>query len=358
MTLMSRVHVSTLALAGGLLLACTGAATPQDKPLRVMFAGAVNNVPMMVAAENGYWIDLGLDVSVQVLESGSQIARAVQSGAVDIGAGAATSAIPLSRAAGNLMTFVAPYHNNPLVVNGVERVALIASKKSGVTTDNPKGLAGKSIGVAVGSTSESYLRGYLGKIGLAMTDVRMVNVAVADMSAALQQGSLDAVVPWEPYVSEIIRTQGGKTQVVSRGGPFGASVVGIMVADAYMQANRETLEKYVIGAWKGVKFARENPEKAAALAQRYIQGVNPTDAASAISVMKAEFDPRISVCTEAAILQEQRALIASGNMKSAQPLAYDAIVQVDFINGLLAKHPELLEGLPPLPTSVDQCGGR
>lgn len=327
------------------------------EPLKVIFAGAVNNVPMMVAAENGYWRELGLDVSVQVLDSGSQIARALVSGAADIGAGAATSTVILSRAAGNKLTLVAPYHNNPMVVNGVQRVAIIARNEAGVTDKNPGDIVGKTVGVTAGSTGESYLRSYLSSIGKTLDDIKMVNLSPPDMSVALRQGTVDVAVPWEPYVSEIIRTQGDDVNVVRRGGPFGASVVGIMVTDDYLQQHRDIVEKYVLGAWKGVKFTREHPTEAAELAQRYIQGVDPQDATSAIEFMKSEFDPRVSVCTEAAILQEQEAQIAAGNMKAAEPFPYDQIVQKAFINDLLQKHPDLTSGLAPLPQSVEQCGG-
>ena len=94
--------------------------------VKVLFASATNNVPMMVAAENGYWRERGLDVTVQVLDTGSEIATALVTGAADIGAGNATSSVPLSRAAGNDFVLVGPYHNNPLVVAGTERVAIIA----------------------------------------------------------------------------------------------------------------------------------------------------------------------------------------------------------------------------------------
>ncbi|PDT39398.1 MULTISPECIES: ABC transporter substrate-binding protein [Sinorhizobium] len=339
------------------LLAHGAHAQSPAEPLKVIFAGAVNNVPMMVAAENGYWRELGLDVSVQVLDSGSQIARALVSGAADIGAGAATSTVILSRAAGNSLTLVAPYHNNPMVVNGVQRVAVIARNEAGVTDKNPGDIVGKTVGVTAGSTGESYLRSYLSSIGKTLEDIKMVNLSPPDMSVALRQGTVDVAVPWEPYVSEIIRTQGNDVSVVSRGGPFGASVVGIMVTDDYLQKHRDIIEKYVLGAWKGVKFTREHPAEAAELAQRYIQGVDPQDAASAIEFMKSEFDPRISVCTEAAILQEQKAQIAAGNMKVAEPFPYDQIVQKAFIDDLLQKHPDLTSGLAPLPQSVEQCGG-
>lgn len=332
-------------------------AQSSDEPVRVIFAGAMNNVPMMVAAENGYWRDQGLDVSVQVLDSGSQIARALVSGAADIGAGAATSTIILSRAAGNNLTLIGPYHNNPMVVNGVERVGIIARKESGLSDQNPADIAGKTVGVTAGSTGESYLRSYLSSIGKTMKDIKMVNLAPPDMGVALRQGTVDVAVPWEPYISEIVRTQGDDVNVVRRGGPFGASIVGIMVTEDYLQEHRDILEKYVLGAWQGVKFTREHPTEAAALAQRYVQGVDQQDAKSAIEVMRAEFDPRISVCTEAAILQEQKAQIAAGNMKVSEPIGYDLVVQKGFINDLLQKHPELTSDLAPLPQSVEKCSG-
>lgn len=352
------VFLAALALTGcNEPVAPTQQAEPARK-LKILFASAVNNVPMMVAAENGYWREQGLDVTVQVLDSGSQIATALVSGAADIGAGTATSSILLSRAAGNPLTFVGPYHNNPMVVNGVARVAVIASARSGVKAGEAKSLAGKTIGVSLGSTSESYLKGYLASNGLSLRDVKLVNLSVPDMVVALDQGNADAVVPWEPYVSQIVRERGNNISVMVRGGPFGASVVGVMVTDSYLKQNRPVLEKYVQGAWKGVQFARQNPAAAATIAQRYIQGLNHADATSALEVMKAEFDPRISPCTMAAVLQEQQSLMAAGSMKVAAPFPYDTIVQVNFIEGLLKQHPELVSDLPPLPATVAECGGK
>jgi len=325
--------------------------------LRVLFAGAVNNVPMMVAAENGYWREEGLDVTVQVLDSGSQIATALMSGAADVGAGTATSSIPLSRAAGNRLTFVGAYHNNPMVVNGVARVGVIASARSGVRAGDARSLVGKTIGVSLGSTSESYLKSYLASHGLSLRDVRLVNLSVPDMAVSLAQGNVDAVVPWEPFVSQIVRERGNDVTVVVRGGPYGASVVGAMVTDSYLEQNRAVVERYVLGAWRGVQFTRQNPEAAATIAQRYIAGLNHADASSAIRVMQAEFDPRISPCTRAAVMQEQESLIAAGSMKVSAPFPFEGIVQVTFIEDLLRRRPELVSDLGRLPETIAGCGG-
>lgn len=363
-----RLRQSATALAAATTLfalaACGSPATPTASPegedapvkVKVLFASAMNNVPMMVAAEQGYWRERGLDVTVQVLDSGSEIATALVTGAADIGAGNATSSIPLSRAAGNDLVFVGPYHNNPMVVAGTARVAIIGSADSGVKEGDAQSLVGKSIGVTEGSTTENYLKSYLAANGLSMDDVKPVNLAVPDMPTALSQGNVDAVVPWEPQVSEIIRTQGDDATVVVRGGPYGRSVVGVMVTDDYLADNQDILEDYVLGAWEGDKFTREHPEEAAAIAERYISGLNLDDATSGIEQMAAEFDPRISPCTEEAVTLEQEALIEAGAMDAKKPFPYNEIVAVPFIEKLLDENPDLVADLPPLPATAAECG--
>lgn len=360
----SHLTSALVAAAAALALAaCSEPAPPVadsgdgDAPvkLKVLFASAMNNVPMMVAAENGYWRKRGLDVTVQVLDSGSEIAKALVTGAADIGAGNATSSIPLSRAAGNKLVMVGPYHNNPLVVAGTERVGIIARANSGVREGEAKSLVGKTVGVAKGSTTENYLKSYLEANGLTMDDIKPVNLAVPDMPTALSQGNVDAVVPWEPQVSEILRTQGDDATVLVRGGPYGASVVGVMVTDDYLAENQDVLEKYMLGAWEGDKFTREHPAQAAAIAQRYISGLNLEDATSGIERMKSEFDPRISPCTTKAVMSEQEKLIADGSMDVSKPLPYDQIVATKFIERLVAENSDLVAGLPPLPKSAADC---
>lgn len=353
----------------GALIAVTALATGCSQPVqptaagddgdlvkvKVLFASASNNVPMMVAAENGYWRKRGLDVSVQVLDTGSEIATALVTGAADIGAGNATSSVPLSRVAGNEFVLVGPYHNNPLVVAGTERIAILGRPGSGVRAGDPRSLAGKTVAVTEGNTNDNFLRAYLAKAGMSMKDVKPVNLTVPDMPTALSQGNVDAVVAWEPQVSEIIRTMGDKAVVVQRGGPYGSSVVGVMVTDEYLAKNRDVLSRYVLGAWEGVMFTRQHPKEAAALAQRYISGVNVDDVAAGLEQMKSEFDPRISPCTQQAVMTEQDKLIAKGSLKAKQPLPYDRIVAVDFINQLLAANKDLIAGLPALPTAVSEC---
>jgi len=351
------------AAAALVLSACGGPAAPAETSgdgrapvrLEVLFASGLNNVPMMVAAENGYWRDRGLDVTVEVLDSGSEIAKALVTGAADIAAGNATSSIPLSRAAGNGLVMVGPYHNNPLVVAGTERVGIIAATDSGVRAGEARSLVGKTVGVAQGSTSENYLKSYLAANGLTLDDIKPVNLAVPDMPTALSQGNVDAVVPWEPQVSEILRKDGDDATVLVRGGAYGASVVGVMVMDDYLTENKDVLAQYVLGAWEGDKFTRENPAEAAAIAQRYISGLNLEDATSGIERMAAEFDPRISPCTEAAVMGEQEKLIAADSMDLPQPLPYDEVVASSFIEELLADNGDLVADLPPLPADAAGC---
>lgn len=367
--------VATWAACAVVLTACsspepvapeTGGTTPgtdeetgenaETEAVRFFIASGLNNAPLMAAADNGYWREQGLDVTLEILDSGGQIANALISGEAEIGIGNATSSIPLSRAGGNDLTMVAPFQNNPLVVQGVERVGIIAHRSSGVVEGDAASLEGKSVGVLQGSTSESYLNSYLAANDMTQDDLNIVNLTTPDMPTALRQQNVDAIVPWEPYTSEAIRVLGDDATVLVRGGPYGRSIAGLVVTDQYLEENAEIVKKMIIGALQGAQFVRQQPDEGAAIAQRYLSGTDLQDLVSGLEQLQEEFDPRLSVCSDQAVLEAQEGMIAQGQMDVSEPYAADAILRRELLDEVLAENPELIEDLAPLPTSVDECG--
>lgn len=64
-------------------------------------------------------------------------------------------------------------------------------------------LKGKKIGLPQGTILEFYLGRFLTLHGMSILDVTLINLSPAQASDALANGSVDAVVAWEPYVSQI-----------------------------------------------------------------------------------------------------------------------------------------------------------
>ena len=188
------------------------------------------------------------------------------SGAADIGAGTATSTIPLSRAAGNPLTLVGPYHNNPMVVNGVARVAVIASAQSGSKARTmQKVLAGK-IDRCFSSGARASLPARLPDVARPLaSDVRARqsrrpgHVGGAAAGQRGRGGALGTLCQ-----SRSSATHGAKAQSGQPRRPIRSQRRRRHGHRWLPPRQRDVIEKYVLGAWKGVKFTRENPAKAAA----------------------------------------------------------------------------------------------
>ncbi len=359
---LTSLRQGVIAAAAAAVLAGTAMPPVQSQSLEevdAIIAGAINNVAMMVAAENGYWREQGLDVRLQTLDTGSQISKALLSGAADIGAGNATSSVPLSRATGSALTFAAPYHNNPTVVNGVQRVGVIASariRRQGRRREIPgrqdhRRLArqhGRQLFARVPHRGRRFAR--TGEHGEPWRPRNADGPEAGNRGCCGDVGAL--CQPDHPRAGG--RCHRGRAWRALRGKRRrhrGDGRVFRAEPGNPEEVRRRLVEGHAVHA---SRIRKQQPRSRSATSATSIRWMPPPE----ISFMRDEFDPRISPCTEAAVLQEQEALIAAGRMDVDAPIPYDQIVQVEFINALLKEHAELLSDLKPLPATLEECGGR
>ena len=262
----SLASLAVLALASLLISGCSEPEAPVQTAepahkLKVLFASATNNVPMMVAAENGYWRERGLDVTVQVLDSGSEIATALVTGAADIGAGNATSSVPLSRAAGNDFVIGRALSQQPDGGRGTERVGVIAAPRSRRQRRRAEVAGRQDRGVTEGSTNENYLRGYLEANGLSMDDIKTVNLSRAGHADRALAGQRRRGRRRGSRRSARSSARRATTpSCVSAAGRTAPASSASWSPTSYLAEHEDVLEQYVLGAWEGVQFTRENPE--------------------------------------------------------------------------------------------------
>lgn len=69
---------------------------------------------------------------------------------------------------------------------------------------NVSDIKGKRIGLPVGTIQEFYLGRFLDLHGMSIRDVTLVNMHPGQAGSAIANGSVDAVVIWEPFVSRIL----------------------------------------------------------------------------------------------------------------------------------------------------------
>lgn len=310
------------------------------------------HIPAMVALEQGYWLELGLDVKLEVLDSGREIMTAIGAGEAEFGGANAASTIPPARAGGLEAAVVVPYMNDPLYVNHVGRVSIIARTDSGIDPDDPSTLVGKRIGNLEASTTDSYIRAYLDRNGIPQSGPEFVNTPAPDMPIAIQQGDVDAVVAWEPYASQILREMGDDVVAVTRGGDYVSDVIGIAARDDLVAEQPELVEKFVLGAVRGAQYVRQNPEESAEILLNYLSGVELDDAVEGNEL--THYDPRVSVCTETGVMAVAQGLIDDGTIES-EPFENQDLLNVDILDQVVEENPEYFDDVDPLPETVDDC---
>src|SRR5450830_1435894 len=110
-----------------------------------------------------------------------------------------------------------------VAAGGLEAKAIFATSYEGnaiiVTQASPyksiEDLKGKRIAVVKGSSGHNLLLQVLSKAGLAADAVQLAYLAPSEFTLALTQGSVDAAVTWEPYVSFAILKSGARILVAS-----------------------------------------------------------------------------------------------------------------------------------------------
>ncbi len=119
--------------------------------------------------------------------------------------------------------------------------ALIARNGSGI--EKVEDLKGKKVGVPLGSTAHYSLMGAMKNAGLAATDVEVLGMKPDQISAAWEQGQIDATFVWEPAKGAAMKS--GK-QILHAGEVAGAATFdGWVVNTEFAKANPDFMKAFL-----------------------------------------------------------------------------------------------------------------
>lgn len=315
----------------------------------------VNNMahlPTFLASDFGLWVDRGLNVDVQILGGGADIAAGLEAGQAEFGAVNATTGVPPQRAGGLLTKLIAPYNSDALDAKYVDWISVIGRVDSGLSTD-AQSIVGKKVGVTGGGTPRAYLGGYLSANGLTEDDIEIVTMGAPDMLTAIVNGEVDAVVPWDPFRTSALRQLGENGVDMSPDEPHTSSSIGLGAVDGQMEANREVFKSFIEGVVEATWIIRQDPASAAPVVLNYIQGVSEEDAIEAMS--RNSYDPRISICIRHAAEITSQQLVDQGRFELETPYTGDDLTDSSLLDEVLAENPEWIADLPPLPENVEDC---
>ncbi|MGI9599244.1 MAG: ABC transporter substrate-binding protein [Acidimicrobiales bacterium] len=317
----------------------------------------VNNMahlPTFVAQDFGLWADRGLNVDVQTLGGGADIAAGLEAGQAEFGAVNGGTGVAPQRAGGLLTKLVAPYNSDALDAKYVDWISIIGRVDSGISTD-PQSIVGKKVGVTGGGTPRAYLTEWLKINDLTEDDIEIVTMGAPDMLTAIVNGEVDVVIPWDPFRTSALRQLGENGVDVSPGESLVLSTIGLGAVDGQMAANPEVFKSFIEGVVEAAYLIRQDPASVAPVVLNFVQGVTEEDAIEAME--RNSYDPRISICIEYGVEVTAQQLVDAGRFEVDQPFTADDLLDASILDEVLDEHPEWIADLPPLPENVEDCNG-
>jgi NitT/TauT family transport system substrate-binding protein len=157
--------------------------------------------------------------------------------------------------------------------NSAGNDALMVSAKIKSFSD----LKGKSVALEQFSISHFVLANALAKNGLAIKDVKIVNLSAGDAAAAFMSGKVDAAVVWNPWVSKIESSGKGRALFTSRDMP--GMVPDLLVAHGKALGDKAKRAELVamIKAWFDTEqFIRSNQAEALQIMSKVV-GMKPDE---------------------------------------------------------------------------------
>lgn len=240
--------VSGLALAAGNAVAAN---TPVTFQLNWVAGGA--NAGFAAAVAEGFYRDVGLDVTLVQGNGSGNTAQLVANGRSEIAYADAVAVSQLIAKGAPMKVLSTVYQSNPNEVS--------ALKKTGIKSI--KDLAGKKVGVPSGSSQTTMLPLLLKANNLKEADVNLINMPPTAMVPSLLQGQVDAILGSVDSYQIQLEAQGAQTDnfmFADHGVPTVST--SIFASDSYIKNNPEVIKKFIAASLKGWYFALDNPEKA------------------------------------------------------------------------------------------------
>lgn len=215
------------------------------------------------AVDNGYFKSAGLDVQIQIMQSGPVIAPAVIGGSLDVGA-ANTGSLAGAVERGLPLRIFAPASQ---VSASTSTDVIMVKDDSPIKTGAD--VNGKTVAiVAMKTVQHALFLAWVDKHGGDSKTVKMIEIPFPEMVGALDSGRVDVAIPSEPFTSQ------GRAGNRVIGNCYEALtsqmlLFGFFATETWLAANTDTALKFAAGIKQAAIWANSHVKASAVLLTKF-----------------------------------------------------------------------------------------
>ncbi|MES2885218.1 MAG: ABC transporter substrate-binding protein [Pseudomonadota bacterium] len=240
---------------------------PGKPRLRVVLALPTqpSNAGWFVGIEKGYFAEQGVELVNQPHAIGLQAQDAVIRGRADLALVADTPVMFAVMRGADLSIVATTYSSR-------DYMALVARGDRGIA--RAADLSGKKIGYVPNTSGHFFLYSLLLANGLGSGRALPTVVSPAESVALIGSGALDALVSWEPTLTEA-KAAIGASAVVFHGPELYTVRFSLVGLSSYVSTHPAELKALLKGLMRANDFIREQPEQARLILAKSLHGPQP-----------------------------------------------------------------------------------
>jgi ABC-type nitrate/sulfonate/bicarbonate transport system substrate-binding protein len=312
--------------------------------LDVVIGNNFGHLPMFVGAEKGFFKAHGVDAHMLVVDTGTDMVNAMHDGRAQIGDMSTTTYLKAVHA-GEPFKVIGLIMNDATRDNCDDPLAIVTKKGRGIEAGKIADLKGKTVGLARGQTSDEYFKMVLRRAKMKYEDLTIENIwSQFGLAPALKEGKVDAIVTWEPYVTQAL-TQVPDSFEVIRGGQHMSYVMVAVAHGPTVDSKPAVIKSIAAGLAQSSYFTRHNPDEAVEIFAKWVPGTDVAIGKKAIR--NIHFDPRMSPKVLQAFENAEDEILVN-TLPGAPRLNVPKLFRPEFMQQIEKEHPEYFADLPKL----------
>lgn len=261
------IVVLTLAAVFSFSWRLTDAVAQQKPQVHITYSENIYSTIAVVALEKGFLAAEGLDVQSKSEGTATDVLASLIGGSTDFGVASTSRMIAIANKKMPVMA---------VALNSYGFTSSVVVPKKNTTAKAMADLKGRSIGVQVGTGTYGIWARYLKTVRLSPKDFTLKNMDNPLVPAAIESGSIDGAVTWEPVPSALVSK--GIGRVILNQDDLATPVKStypffLITSTKFIEQKPDVVQK-VVNAWaKSVKFIRENPEETTRIMQESLKKI-------------------------------------------------------------------------------------